>query len=303
MGMKNKSQTIGVLAQVGSCMLFGFSVLATKLGTEAYSMFTLLSWRFVLSALVMNLMRAGGLMKIRLRGKRVLPLLCMALLQPVLYFVCETYGVTLVSAAECGALYALIPVVTLTLSILLLGDRPRKLQKLGIVISVTGVALISAVKWEGAAFSPLGYGLILTAIVSDSLFVILSSRLKDFSSAEKTYVMSMMGAVVFTLCALAEHGFTNTLPELLLAPLASPQFLFSVLFLGIGCQICAFFLVNFAISRLGATRATSFVGLSVLVSVASGVVFLAEEFSMAQGAGTTLVLLGVYLSNREVSDR
>ena len=51
------------------------------------------------------------------------------------------------------------------------------------------------------------------------------------------------------------------------------------------------------VAKLGPGRTGSFSGVTTLVSVISGVFLLGEDFSLLQGVGTLLVLLGVYGAN------
>ena len=59
----------------------------------------------------------------------------------------------------------------------------------------------------------------------------------------------------------------------------------------------AFLLYNLAIAYIGTNRSASFVGISTVVSILAGVVFLKERFSVLQAAGTFFVIGGVYLAN------
>ena len=165
-------------------------------------------------------------------------------------------------------------------------------------VSVLGVLIIVLVKGLSASLNPLGYLLLVVAMFSDSLFVIFSRKAAAYTSTEKTFIMSAMGALVFTLCALVEHGTAGTLREFVLLPFVNRDFLFSLLYLSVGCSVVAFVLCNYGISIIGATRSASFAALTTIVSVVAGVLFLHEGFSIWQGAGTVLVLAGVYGANR-----
>ncbi len=67
----------------------------------------------------------------------------------------------------------------------------------------------------------------------------------------------------------------------------------------VGCSILAFFMWNAAVSRIGVTRAASFVGVATVVSILFGVVLLYESFSVIRATGTTLIIVGVYAANRK----
>ena len=85
--MEKKKTIKGCLCAIFCEILFGLSYLFTKHATTSVSPLTLLSWRFAIAFLVINLCVAVGVVKISLRGKRLLPLFWIALFQPVIYFV------------------------------------------------------------------------------------------------------------------------------------------------------------------------------------------------------------------------
>ena len=284
---------LGMVSATASSLLFGLSFMFVKQSVNNVSAFTLLSWRFLFAFFAMCLCALLGLFKLNLRGKDLKPLLLIAIFQPLIYYLGETWGIALTTSSESGTVMACVPIVTLILSGSILKEPPTKLQTISIIVSVLGVLIIVLVKGLSASLNPLGYLLLVVAMFSDSLFVIFSRK-----AAAYTSIMSAMGALVFTLCALVEHGTAGTLREFVLLPFVNRDFLFSLLYLSVGCSVVAFVLCNYGISIIGATRSASFAALTTIVSVVAGVLFLHESFSIWQGAGTVLVLAGVYGANR-----
>ena len=92
-----KRSTLATLAGLLGYSIFGFSFLFSKLALELTTPFVLLSVRFLTAFLVMNLLVLTGKMKLSLRGKPVRMLLLLGLVQPVVYFICENYGIALTS--------------------------------------------------------------------------------------------------------------------------------------------------------------------------------------------------------------
>ena len=291
-------QVLGMVSATASSLLFGLSFMFVKQSVNNVSAFTLLSWRFLFAFFAMCLCALLGLFKLNLRGKDLKPLLLIAIFQPLIYYLGETWGIALTTSSESGTVMACVPIVTLILSGSILKEPPTKLQTISIIVSVLGVLIIVLVKGLSASLNPLGYLLLVVAMFSDSLFVIFSRKAAAYTSTEKTFIMSAMGALVFTLCALVEHGTAGTLREFVLLPFVNRDFLFSLLYLSVGCSVVAFVLCNYGISIIGATRSASFAALTTIVSVVAGVLFMHESFSIWQGAGTVLVLAGVYGANR-----
>ena len=83
------------LAALLSNAIFGFSFLFSKLALDHAEPSILLSIRFITAFTLMNLLLLSGKQKIAFRGKPVGKLLLMGLIQPVIYYVCETNGIAL----------------------------------------------------------------------------------------------------------------------------------------------------------------------------------------------------------------
>jgi drug/metabolite transporter (DMT)-like permease len=244
---KNKV-ALGVVSIIVCEVLFGFSFLFTKTATASVSALTLLSWRFVTAFVMMSLCALAGIIKLDFRHKSISPLVLVAFFHPVLYFIGETAGIQITTASESGAIIACIPVVAILMSIIILKELPTRLQSVGVAISIAGVVVIVLAKGGGVAFSPLGYLLLLSAVFSYGLFSVFSQKTVQFSSAEKTYAMVVLGALVFTVGALVENARGGTLAGFISLPLHDTGLLTAILYLGVGCSVLAFFLNNVSLA-------------------------------------------------------
>lgn len=103
-------QTKATLAAMLGYSILGFSFLFSKVALELASPFVLLATRFLTAFLVMNLLRLTGLVKVSLKGKPVHLLLLMGLVHPVIYFICESHGIAMTTAAFSGIMIGMGPV-------------------------------------------------------------------------------------------------------------------------------------------------------------------------------------------------
>lgn len=124
MKSKNEIRT-GCLCAVACETLFGFSYLFTKDATKYGRELFLLGWRFFIAAVTMAICVAVGLVKIDFKGKKLSPLLVVALFSPVLYYISETFGISHTTASESGAFLACIPVMAMLASSLILKKNQR----------------------------------------------------------------------------------------------------------------------------------------------------------------------------------
>ena len=286
----SKNETLGMIATLVASLLFGFSFLFTKGAVDCVSACTLLSWRFVTALVVMSILALCGAIKLNFRGKRFGTVLTMAIFQPVIYFIGESVGMRLTTASESGTIIAVIPIFVLIFSAVFLKERPTRLQVMGIVLSIAGVICIALVKGFSASLNPLGYAMLFVAVMGDVGYAIAARRADEFSSFEKTYLMAVVGSVVFTASA-------GTLAEYVTLPFHDTQFLIAVLYLALGCQVAAFIMHTYGIAQIGANRSSSFAGITTLTSVLSGVLILGDAFSLLQGIATALILIGTTMAN------
>ncbi len=296
--MNAQSKTkLGILAEIGACLLFGGSFLFTSVAMEQASAFTMLAWRFFVALILLSILALAGVIKLSLRGKDYKPLFLMALCEPILYFIGESNGILLTTTAESGTIIACIPLATLIFARFLLKERPNRAQWIGISISVFGVILVGLAKGLNASFNIKGYAFLLLAVCGSSLFTIFARKATDFSTAEKTFAMAVLGFIVFGGMALLEHGRAGTLKTLVALPFTSPSFFWSIIYLSLGCQVLAFLFNHYAITAIGPIQANTYIGLVTVVSILLGVVVLHESFALLQGLGSLLVLAGVYIAN------
>lgn len=102
---------------------------------------TLLCWRFLIAFAAMSFCLLTGIARIHLKGKNLLPLFCIAVFQPTIYFIAETAGIGATTASESGSFLACIPVGTLLASSVILKKKPKKMQIIGTIGIVGGVYL------------------------------------------------------------------------------------------------------------------------------------------------------------------
>lgn len=270
--------------------IFGFSFLFSKTALDLASPLTLLSIRFLVAFLVLNLFLLSGKMRISLKGKPVLRLLVMGLLQPVIYFICEAYGIAMTTSSFAGVVIGLVPVAGLLCGILFLKERCTVFQAVCTVMSVIGVILTSS--GGMGAFSLPGFLLLLISVFSTTLFTVISRSIStQFSPFERTYVMTAMGAAVFTVIALFQN---DGQADSWLRPLSSSNFWISVLYLAVLSSVGSFLLINYAVNHLSTGHTLIFSNFSTVISILAGILIMHDTFSPIQIIGVTVIVLSVF---------
>ena len=297
---------LAMLGALTGNSIFGFSFMFSRMALGITSPFVMLMVRFILAAALLGVIalivsRKGDWrdengeihwLRFSLRGKSIVPLLVLGIVQPVAYFLCESYGISMTNATFSGVIIALVPIVALIAGALVLGEIPSRAQVAWSIVSIVGVVLMTLQQSAEGAIRPLGVVMLIGAVLSGVTYNILSRRMSaQFSALERTVVMMAVAAVVFTLLAVIECRGDAAM---LLAPLQNSTFMISMLYLSVLSSIVAFLFINFASNTLPVAKTTAFCNLTTAISMFAGVVFLHEPFGLVSLAASAIIILGVW---------
>jgi len=299
------NKRLGMLAAILGTSIFGFSFMFSRIALTVASPFVMLMYRFVLAFLTLNVLvavlRLAGVdhakeqevhwLRFSLKGKDIRPLIALGLVQPVLYFLCESYGISLTNSTFSGVIIALSPIVGLALGALFLREYPTKAQVGFSCLSIAGVILMTLQQSSEGIVKPLGGLLLVLAVLSGTTYNLLSRKSRHFSPLEQTWVMMLIAALGFT--ALAIWDVRGDWRQLLV-PISSLPFMASVLYLSIFSSNIAFLALNYANSILPVARVTSFSNLTTVISLFAGVIFLHEPFGWVSLLSSVIIIIGVW---------
>lgn len=291
--MEGKNKVLGMLAALTANIIFGFSFIFSKSALESAHPLTVLAVRFTVAFLTLNLLLLTGKIKLDFRGKPKGRLLAMGIAQPLLYFIFELYGLSLVSSAFSGVIISLVPVGVILLSTFFLKEKPTVIQWLCTAVSIAGVSAMSILSNDGAENKLLGVLLLLGAVICAEVFNVLSrGEAARFSPFERTYIMFLLGMVGFNIIAFSVLK-GEYIPSVLSA-VTEPAFLLSIGYLAVLSSVGAFLLYNYSTSVITATQSASFSNIITVVTVLAGVIILKESFSVWEYLLCAVIIFGVW---------
>ena len=200
--MSKRGHAIPVLAAVAGNAFWGFSFLFTRVALQETTPEIMLAVRFAIAFGLMNIPLLLGRQKLRLKGKRLLPLLGLAVVEPLVFF-SESYGILHTNATFAGVMVAISPIFAIALAALVLKEHPTRRQLIFCALPVVGVIVMVLAGKTLGVVTPLGvFFLLLNCLCNGSyrLFNRWSSR--DFTPYERTYMVLLSCLVVFTSSAL-----------------------------------------------------------------------------------------------------
>ncbi len=289
-----KKNFLPEFAGAGMAIIFGMSFMFSKMALENHSPVELISFRFLLAFAVMSVLIFFKVIKVNFKGKSMLNLFYLSLAQPILYFLFESYGIKYSSSSQAGIMVALIPIFVAAFGFVFLSEKASLTEVLFILLSIFGVGYIAYSKASDASSSPLGIAYLMGAVLTATAFNIISRKISsEFTSVERTYSMMFFGAATFNIINIFIHIKNQTMMNYF-QPLNDPTFLLALLYLGTLSSIVAFFLANYSLTYLEASKASVFTNLATVVSIIAGVVFLNESFVFNQLIGSAMILTGVF---------
>ena len=300
----SRKHTLAVITACIAFVIFGFSFMFSSIALSITSTMVLLCFRFTVAVITLTVVVAVNSLVGRIRGKvwfsfslKGKPmggLLLLGIVQPVLYLVFENSSIRYTSSAVTGTVLAVVPVICILADVFISRESVSKLQVVCAVACVAGVALVETGGETRISF--LGFFCLLMTLVCDVGYYILSRRAsRQFSPLEVTYVMFLLGMIVFVPAALIQGR--GQMAELFLPAIQSAPFWGSVVFLGAVSSVGAYGLLNYANATLTNSEASLIGNIATVVSVLAGVLLLRDPFSPLQAIGVVVILIFVTLAN------
>ena len=300
----SRKHTLAVITACIAFVIFGFSFMFSSIALSITSTMVLLCIRFTVAVITLTVVvavnslvgriRGKAWFSFSLRGKPMGGLLLLGIVQPVLYLVFENSSIRYTSSAVTGTVLAVVPVICILADVFISRESVSKLQVVCAVACVAGVALVETGGETRISF--LGFFCLLMTLVCDVGYYILSRRAsRQFSPLEVTYVMFLMGMIVFVPAALIQGR--GQMAELFLPAIQSAPFWGSVVFLGAVSSVGAYGLLNYANATLTNSEASLIGNIATVVSVLAGVLLLRDPFSPLQAIGVVVILIFVTLAN------
>ena len=300
----SRKHTLAVITACIAFVIFGFSFMFSSIALSITSTMVLLCFRFTVAVITLTVVvavnslvgriRGKAWFSFSLRGKPMGGLLLLGIVQPVLYLVFENSSIRYTSSAVTGTVLAVVPVICILADVFISRESVSKLQVVCAAACVAGVALVETGGETRISF--LGFFCLLMTLVCDVGYYILSRRAsRQFSPLEVTYVMFLMGMIVFVPAALIQGR--GQMAELFLPAIQSAPFWGSVVFLGAVSSVGAYGLLNYANATLTNSEASLIGNIATVVSVLAGVLLLGDPFSPLQAIGVVVILIFVTLAN------
>ena len=289
---------LGHLAALMTVTVWGATFISTKVLLRSFTPVEILFDRFLLGFFLLILMHPRPLRGAGLR--RELTFAAAGLCGVCLYYLLENIALEYTMTANVSIIVSSAPLFTALISRLILreGQRLRGSFLLGFLLAMGGIGIM-AVQDSPMTVSPAGDLLALLAAVVWAIYSSLTKRISAYGYP-----------TILTTRRVFFYGILFMLPVLAVShPAWEPErFLVAenignLLFLGLGASALCFVSWNWAVGRLGPVKASAYIYLSPVVTLAASALLLHEPVTPAACLGTVLILGGLVLSEGRGSQR
>jgi len=201
-------------------------------------------------------------------------------------------GLTLTSAGAAGVITSTTPAAMGLIAALVLRERPSPRVLTGIVLSVGGVMAVNLQGGGLDAGSLAGNGLVLCAVLAESLFLLLRKTIHEpLSPLAVSTAMTCFGLLLFTPGAVIEaRGFDFAA--------VSWAAWGTVAYYGAFITVAAYLFWFSGVVRVDAGTAGVFTAIMPVSAVALSALLLDEPLTPAGLGGCALVLAGIWCISR-----
>lgn len=269
-------------------LCWGSSFAGIRAGLHAYTPGQVALLRFLVASVA--LAGYAAVARIHLPARRDLPgLVALGLVGIALYHVTLNYGELSVDAGTASLLLNTGPVFTALLAVPALGERLRPHAWLGVAIGFAGVAVIVAGQGHGlrvASGAPL---VLLAAALLSVSFVAQKPYLRRYSAIELTSYTFWAGTIALLVFLPGLRGAIHAAP---------PGTTAAMLYLGLFCTALANVSWAYALARIPASEAASYLYVLPALAILVAWRWLGEVPSGLSLAGGALALAGIALVQR-----
>ncbi|HOP05554.1 MAG TPA: DMT family transporter [Tenuifilaceae bacterium] len=286
-------KAFSVYASAMLAMVFwAFSFIWYKEVLVLYKPVSLVLMRLIISSIFLFIVTVslGRLNKLHLKDLKYFILL--SFLQPFLYFMGESYGVSMVPSTVAAVIIATIPLFSPIGAYYFLKERISLMNFFGIVVSVIGVGFVIFHQgFELHDIRPLGVMFLLLAVVAALGYSLLIKKITDkYNTFSIVLYQNIIGIFFFLpfFFALDYKEFIATTPTW--------DVIIPLLNLGIFASTFAFVFFTFSIKHLGVSRANIFTNAIPVLTAIFAYFLLNEELTFWKITGIFVVILGLFLS-------
>lgn len=297
-----KKQTIAIFALTIAQIFWGASYILSDYALSVFPPAMLVTMRIFIAIIVLGTIgfATGQIKPVKLKDYKYFAIAAIA--EPFIYFLCEAEALNRVSPTVASAVLSFIPLLTPVFAFIFLRERVTFMNVFGIVISVLGVLMI--ILQQGGklddSMSIIGLVLLFVAVMASITYTLMMRKIPEsYNTITIVFYMFCTSMLFFIPTSLIrEYDMITSIDY---SSQATMNAFGAVVGLSLSASCIAFLLFSFGIRALGATRANAFCNIQPGVTALLSWFLLAEVLPMVKIWGIVVVVVGMFISQLEIS--
>jgi drug/metabolite transporter (DMT)-like permease len=285
-------KSIRLYASIVLAMIFwSFSFIWTRVAIHSFQPITLITLRLILASVILFIVMklSGRFQKLRTIDFKWFILL--AFFEPFLYYVGETFGLTMVESTLAAVIISTIPLFAPVMAFIVLREHISWATIIGIIISLIGVFFVIYEPSGGFKTNIWSVALMFMAVVSAICYATVLRKIPThYNNMSVIFYQSLLGLVFFIpTFFLTDFSTIQTLK-------ISNESLLALLLLAIFASVIAFVLFAGAVRQVGVARTNVFVNLIPVFTAILSWFILDEILTVNKWIGIIIVVTGLFVS-------
>ena len=289
----SNSKLLVYLVSVFAIILWGISYIWTDILIKLdIPVFYFVFVRILLAGIILFLFNAASGRVTRIHRKDLPKFLLLALFEPFIYFLCESYGLKETGSPTLSAMIiATIPLFSIVAGRLFFNERISIVNIAGIILSLSGICLVVMSKDQIGENVVIGIILLVIAVLSEVGHASVTKSLSRNYCSQVIVMYQFLIGSVYLLPLFITKGLDNFSMRYLSAEVLYPIFCLAFL-----CSSLAFSLWVSTIKSLGVAKSSIFSALIPVVAAIVAWILGHESLNVRQAIGILLSTVGVILS-------
>lgn len=277
---------------------FAFSYVWFKVANQAYRPLTIVFFRLSTAVIVLSLFLFITKRFEKIRKEDRIYFFFIALFEPFLYFIFESYGLSFVSSTVASVIIATIPIFTAIGALILFREKLSMFNYIGIIVSFTGIFIFTVAGKSNLSFNTKGVILMFLAVMCATGYSLILRRLaNNYRPVFIVNVQNIIGLSLFIPVFLISEG--SYLKDMVF----NAEALIAVAQLAIFASCGAFILFGYTVRVIGVTRANLFANLIPVLTAGFAYYTINEIITIEKFAGILIMIIGLYMAQIRISGK
>ena len=285
-------QQLKLYSSIIFAMIFwSFSFIWTRVAILSFPPVTLITLRLLIASfLLYSISKSAGKFQ-KLKKKDVKWFLLLAFFEPYMYYMGETFGLTMVEATLASVIIATIPLFAPILAYILIREKISFSNITGILVSLSGVFIVIYRPGSGLNASPLGVGLLFLAVFSAICYTTTLRKIStEYSTFNVIFYQSFFGLLYFIPTFLTLDFKHISMIKV------STEGITALFMLSVFASVIAFVLFAWAVRKMGVAKTNAFVNLIPVFTALFAWFIIGERITLLQWIGIAIVVSGLFVS-------